>query len=203
MPGRQRDDLIGIGKKRNSAAHHERVSLLLNKLREGRLEIAWATCIQKQEANRMSTRGSLQLSRFALSKDGVGRVAEVSDRRGLRYQFEQQIKALASHFGPHEVDAGDISARPVETIDESNPDRVGSLHKNDRDRLGRRFGCKRTMCALQYNDHGYLTANQFGDQYRQLIVSTLCPPVFDRHVLALDVTGLTQASAKRGEILTR
>jgi putative tryptophan/tyrosine transport system substrate-binding protein len=27
----------------------------------------------------------VQLSRFALSKDGVGRVAEVSDRRGLRY----------------------------------------------------------------------------------------------------------------------
>jgi hypothetical protein len=50
----------------------------------------------------------------------------------------RELHALSSHFGPHEVDAGDISARPVETIDESNPDRVGSLHKNDRDRLGRR-----------------------------------------------------------------
>jgi hypothetical protein len=28
MPGRERDDLIGIGKKRNSAAHHKRVGLL-------------------------------------------------------------------------------------------------------------------------------------------------------------------------------
>jgi len=45
MSGRQCDDLIGIGKKRNSAAHHERVSPLLNNVREGRLELAWATCI--------------------------------------------------------------------------------------------------------------------------------------------------------------
>ena len=65
---------------------------------------------------------------------------------------------------------------------------VGALHKNDRDRLGRRFGCKRTICAFQYNDHGYLTANQFGDQCRQPIVSTLCPPVFDLDVTTLDVT---------------
>ena len=30
--------------------------------------------------------------------------------------------------------------QPVELINEANPDRVGGLHKNDRDRLGRRFG---------------------------------------------------------------
>ena len=107
------------------------------------------------------------------------------------------------HFGRHKVDSGDISARPVHTIDEANPNRIGGLHKNDRDRLGRRFGCKRTLCAFQCNDHGYLTANQLSSQRRQLIVFTMCPPVFDRHVPALDVTGFTQASAKRGEILTR
>ena len=99
MPGRQRDDLIGIGKKKNSAAHHKRVSPLLNKVREGRLELAWATYIHEQEANCMSTRGSLQLSRFALGKNGVGPVVEVSDRLGLRHHFKQQFKALSSHFG--------------------------------------------------------------------------------------------------------
>jgi hypothetical protein len=47
-------------------------------------------------------------------------------------------------------------------------------------------------CVLSSNhDHGYLIANQFGGQCRQLIVSTFCPPVFDRDVFALDVTGLT------------
>ena len=162
MAGRQGDDLIRICEKRHSAAHHERFSSLLNKVREGRLELAWATCIHGHEANSTSTRGSLQLARFALGKNGVGGVAEVSDRLGRWHQFEQQVKALSSHFGPHEVDAGDISARFAETADEANPDRVGSLQKNDRDRLGRGFGRKRTLCALQGNDRGYLTANQFG-----------------------------------------
>src|SRR5262245_33081224 len=89
MAGCQRDDLIGICKKRNGAAHHERVSPLLNKLRKGRLELAWATCVHEHEANCTSTRGSLQLFPFALGKNGVGRVAQVSDRVGRRHQFEQ------------------------------------------------------------------------------------------------------------------
>src|SRR5262249_26000380 len=153
--------------------------------------------------NRVSTRGSLQLSRLTLSKNWIGRVVEVSDRLGRRHQVEQQLKALSCHFGPHEVDAGEISARTVEASDEANPDWIGGLHKNNRDRLGRCFSCKRTLCALQYNDHGYLTANQFGGQRRELIVSTLCPPVFDRHVPVLDVTGFLQALTKRREMFTR
>ena len=116
----------------------------------------------------MSTRGTLQLSRLTLSKNWVGRVAEVSDRPRRRHQLEQQLKALSSHFGQHEVDAGEISARPVELVNEANPDRVGGLHKNNRDRLGRGLGCKRTLCALQYNNHGYLTGEPIpGGRIRQ------------------------------------
>jgi hypothetical protein len=44
-------------------------------------------------------------------------------------------------------------------------------------------------------------ANQFGDQGCKLIISTLCPPVFNRHVLTLDVTGISQTLAKSGEVL--
>src|SRR5262249_28955175 len=71
----------------------------------------------------------------------------------------------------------------------------------NRERVGRRFRCKRTIRTLQYNDHGYLTADQFGEQRREPIVSTLCPPVLDRQVLAFDVTGFLQASAESGEVL--
>src|SRR5262245_2269099 len=54
------------------AARHAVPAIYVNKVREGRLELAWVTCIHEQEANCMSTRGSLQLSRFALGKNGVG-----------------------------------------------------------------------------------------------------------------------------------
>jgi hypothetical protein len=66
--------------------------------------------------------------------------------------------------------------------------------------LGGRFGCKRTICALQYNDDGHMQANQFGDQRRQHIVSTLSPPILDRDVLALDVTSISQALAWAGSV---
>jgi hypothetical protein len=79
MAGRQRDDLIRMGKKKTVAAHLERVSPLLNKVRKGRLDLGWATSIHEQEAHPMSTRRNLHLSRFALSKNRVGRVAEVSE----------------------------------------------------------------------------------------------------------------------------
>src|ERR1700730_3049700 len=79
MAGRQRDDLIGMGKKKTVAAHLERVSSLLNKVRKGRLDLAWATCIHEQQAYPTRTRCILHLSRFGLGKNGVGWVAEVSD----------------------------------------------------------------------------------------------------------------------------
>src|SRR4051812_13838365 len=85
----------------------------------------------------------------------------------------------------------------------TRPIRTGSggLHKDDRDPLSRSFGCKGTICALQCNDHGYLTANQVGDQRRESIVLTPRPEVVERHVPALDVTGVTQASVKSCENL--
>jgi hypothetical protein len=67
----------------------------------------------------------------------------------------------------------------------------------------RRFGCERTLCALQCNDHGYLIANQVSDQRRQQIVFTTCPPVFDRDVPVLDVANFAKASTEKAEVLTR
>ena len=59
MAGRQRDDLIGMGKKKTVAAHLERVSSLLNKVRKGRLDLACDTCIEDQEPYPMGMRRSL------------------------------------------------------------------------------------------------------------------------------------------------
>jgi hypothetical protein len=41
-----------------------------------------------------------------------------------------------------------------------------------------------------------LTSNQFGSQGGQAIVLAIRPPVFDRHVPALNVTGFGQSSVK-------
>src|SRR4029077_10868607 len=83
LAGRQRDDLIGIGKKGNSATYHKSVSPVVNKVREGRLEVAWATCIHEQEANCHS--------RFALGKNGIGRVAEISNRAARQAEHDAAL----------------------------------------------------------------------------------------------------------------
>src|SRR5262249_39863388 len=131
----------------------------------------------------------------------ISRVAEVCNRLGRRQQVEQQLKALSRRFGQQEIDASKISAGSIEAVDETDPHWVSGLHKHNWDRLGRRFGGKRTICTLQYSEHRYLAANQFGYQRRYLIISTPCPTVFDHGILVLDVTGLLQASAKVSEIL--
>ena len=43
-----------------------------------------------------------------------------------------------------------------------------------------------------------MTVNQIGGQRRQLIVLTLCPPVLECQVSALDVTGFSQAPTECG-----
>src|SRR5208337_3415807 len=99
--------------------------------------------------------------------------------------------------------AGEISAGATETIDEADPYRVGALHEDDRDRLGRLLGRKRSQRALQRHDHRYLTADQFGDQAWHAIVVALAPPVFDGDVLALDIAGISQSPVKIGQISAR
>ena len=77
MPPRQRDNWLAVGMRKTVSAHQERVSPLLNKIRKGRLDLAWATCIHGQQVHPKSMRHHL---RFAIAENGVGRVAEVSDR---------------------------------------------------------------------------------------------------------------------------
>jgi hypothetical protein len=92
--------------------------------REGRLELAWVACLQDQQAHPENTRRSLQFSRFALGKNGVGRIYEVSERSRGGHQFVQQRKAFGRH---RDIEAGysrEIAASPVETGNEASPDRV-------------------------------------------------------------------------------
>src|SRR5438105_629293 len=105
MAGRKRDDLIAMGQKKTVGAHQERSNPLLNKIRKRRLDLARATYIHKQQAYTETTRSDLHLSGFVLGKNGVGRVAEVSNRRGSRRQFEQHLKPLCGHFDSKEDDA--------------------------------------------------------------------------------------------------
>jgi hypothetical protein len=71
--------------------------------------------------------------------------------------------------------------------------------KHDGDRRGRRLGRQRRNGTSRRNDQGHLSVNQFGCQRRQPIHLILGPAVFDRHVLALDIAGVLQATVKSAQ----
>jgi hypothetical protein len=52
------------------------------------------------------------------------------------------------------------------------------------------------------DDHDDLSPNQFGRQRREPVKPTFGPPVFDRHVLALDIACVLQALAKSAHTFT-
>src|SRR5262249_27420120 len=50
------------------------------------------------------------------------------------------------------------------------------------------------------SDHGHLTAYQIGCEVGQSVVLVLSPAILDRHILALDVAGFTNALPECGQI---
>jgi hypothetical protein len=91
-----------------------------------------------------------------------------------------------------------VAARPIDAGDKAAFDRIVAAREDDRDCTSRLHGGERRIVAAGCGDHGYLTSNEIGRERRQPIQSSLRPAVFDRDVLALDITGLVQATAESG-----
>src|SRR5262249_21242506 len=118
---------------------------------------------------------------------------------GSRLQFMQQPKLFCPKLRRNEGDTGDVAARPVETGDEAELNRVAAAYEDDRDRRSRRLGyiCRDDVMS---SDHRHLTAYQIGCEVGQSVVLVLRPAILDHDILALDVTGFTNALPKGGQI---
>ena len=81
-----------------------------------------------------------------------------------------------------------VAARLRKAGDEAELHRIGGTAEDDRNRRGRCLGRDRRRGAGR-GDHGHLSAHQIGRQCRQPIVVTFGPTIFDRHILAFDVSG--------------
>ena len=108
----------------------------------------------------------------------------------------QEPQPLCHQLGREKIDARHIAARPGEARDKTKLDRVFGDGEDDRNRRGRRLGRECRRGAAERDNHGDLTANQFGRQRRQPIELVLRPAIFDRYVLALDVARVLQTLAE-------
>src|SRR5262249_37376165 len=148
--------------EQRGGTYQERINRLLGKPRKSRINV---------------TAGG-GLEDFDLLPDGQGRSLNVRDM--------QQPKLLCPKLSNDKRDTGDIAARPVETGDEAELNRVGAAGEDDRDRRSRRLGCNCREGVMR-SDHRHLTAYQIGCEVGQSVVLVLRPAILDRHILALDV----------------
>jgi hypothetical protein len=91
----------------------------------------------------------------------------------------------------------------AKSFDQTDSNRIGTLHKDDRDGLSCRLCRKRAKRALKNNEHGDRASDQFGDEDRKLVVSAIAPAVFDPQVFAFNKAVITEALVKGSEILPR
>jgi hypothetical protein len=111
----------------------------------------------------------------------------------------QQLKALGHDRRGQYRCAREVASRMVKARDKANCDRISTHVEDNRNCLGCCFSGNRCCRSIRNYDHGYPTPNQIGNQSWQPVVVLLRPTVLNRHVLALDVTGLCQTLAEVGD----
>src|SRR4029450_13060334 len=91
-----------------------------------------------------------------------------------------------------EEHTGDIACGPVEAGYQTKLDRIVPGREYDRYRRGCLLGCQRSSAAAAY-DHRAVMLNQISSHFRQLILVTFAPAIFDPYVLALAIARLVPA----------
>src|SRR6516225_7221796 len=84
-----------------------------------------------------SNAASISPMLLAGSARSLSRIPKKANGCCLRHKFVQQSHPLGLQQIGQDVDAGDVSARSVKTLDEIGLDRVAADDEHDRDRGGR------------------------------------------------------------------
>ena len=148
-----------------------------------------------------SARSRFHISQCGLRIRSISWIDEHGHTGGCGHQRTQEFQPLCHQLSRDKIDPCQVAARPGEAGDKTKPDRVVANGEDDGDRRGCRLGRERHRGAFDRDDHGDLSANQFGRQRRQPIELIVGPAVFDRHVLALDIAALLQGLAKYAQIV--
>ena len=123
-----------------------------------------------------------------LGQSGIGWI----DKRAMTVAVGRSSCSNSSRFGCNLYDqtghARNIAARPVQVSDEAEPDWVAPVSKTIGMVVVAAFAASAAGVDGRSN-HSHLTLNQVRRHRGQPINLLLRPAVFDRHVLALDITG--------------
>ena len=111
----------------------------MRKARKGRINIAAGGGFEDFDLLPDGQGRSLNVRDKGLSEGIVG-IDQHANAHGFWLQLMQQPKSLCPKLNSDKRDAGDIAARPIETGDEAELNRVAAACEDDRDRRSRRLG---------------------------------------------------------------
>src|SRR5262245_2518471 len=192
---RQEDQLDTSADKKETTADENRVGSIARKCCEGRIDVPAGADIKGLDLQSHGARSRVHVSQYGLGVC-VRRIDEHGDATSCGYELAQEFHPFGYQLVAEKIDARRVAAGPGEAGDKAQPDRVFRDGKDDRDRRGCGLGRQRRVGTSGRDDHGDLSANQFGDQGRYPIDLILTPAVFDRDVLALDMAGILKTLAE-------
>jgi hypothetical protein len=106
--------------------------------------------------------------------------------------FAQKFESLGSNIGSLQQQAGDVTARPRQTHHETIADRVPCQREDDRyDRC--RPLCCQDWCGSGSDNDVNLEPDKLRCDLAKSLVASLCPPIFDCYVAALDPAEFAQS----------
>ncbi len=106
------------------------------------------------------------------------------DRRGC--QIAQKFETLGLRRRRHQAEAGSVSTRPIETVDQANLHRVAAGGENDGNFRGRCLRRQSRRLAAYRHKYVDLVLHEVGRHRRQPAVLALRPPIQDADVLPFD-----------------
>ena len=111
-------------------------------------------------------------------------------RRGTL--FPEELETLLRELREHGAHPGDVPARPLETGDQSQLDRIADGGQDDRDRAG---GLLRGLGGRGGRDDDQVDpqADELGRQVRVSRIAALRPSVLEVDVLAVDPAEVAEA----------
>ena len=150
--------------------------------------------IEYEDANAEGARHSGRLLRVIRAR--IGWIDEIGNRSSRRHHFLQQLGAFAYDFEVQKTHAGDVAARPIETGNETDADRVVYRREYDGNGPSRSFSSERRGRAAGRKQGGHAQVNEFGRQNRQPVVVALRPAKGDQDILPLDESRCTDLAGR-------
>jgi len=123
--------------------------------------------------------GRLHLCQDGLGSRSVARIDEHAELLRPRQQLAQEPYPLSHRFCTQIVEAGHIAARPSQTGDKPEYDRIFGNPEYDGDRVGCVLGRARPGLGARRGDDADIAANEVGREFRGQIEPAFGPAIFD------------------------